>query len=89
MSDLISRRTLIRNISKVCGDCGIVLPDQVIDMITAQPTAYDVEKVALELRHLAFRLPKDYCGLDGKDRAVMFDDVIDIVKAGRIKEVFD
>lgn len=49
MSDLISRSALIRNISKVCGDLGIELPDQVIDMITAQPIAYDVEKVVAEL----------------------------------------
>ena len=51
MSDLISRRDLIRNISKVCGDCGIVLPDQVVDVITAQPIAYNLDAVVAEINN--------------------------------------
>lgn len=32
-----------------------------------------------KIKSLSFRLPKEYEGLDGKNRAVMLDDVIDIL----------
>ena len=56
-----------------------------VGTILKQPTAYDVEKGVVELRPLSFRLPKDYCGLDGKDRVVMFDDAIEIVRKGGVE----
>lgn len=47
--DLISRSKLINQLSTVCGNIGLILPEQVWDIITAQPTAYDVEKVVKQL----------------------------------------
>lgn len=48
--DLISRSVLINQLSTVCGDIGLCLPDQVWDIITAQPTAYDVDAVVEKLQ---------------------------------------
>ena len=39
-----------------------------------------MEKLIKNIGHLSFRLPEDWAGLDGKDRAVMLDDVIDLLK---------
>lgn len=47
--DLISRSLLIKSLSKICGDMDLVLPDKIWDIITAQPIAYDVKKVVLQL----------------------------------------
>lgn len=52
MSDLISRSALIKNLSTVCGNMDLVLPDQVWDMITAQPTAYDMDSVVESVEKL-------------------------------------
>ena len=83
MSDLISRSALIRNISKVCGDLGIELPDQVIDMITAQPIAYDVEKVVAELEKA--ESVKNFGSVNSRNLLIPLNDAIDIVKAGGVK----
>ena len=97
MGDLISKKTLIRDISKVCGDLGIELPDQVIDIITAQPTAYDVEKVVegvMDIKELAngcFGIMCSECKYTQKchegemDYKVALDKAIDIVKRGGVE----
>lgn len=39
-----------------------------------------MEKLIKNIGHLSFRLPEDYVGLDEKNRAVMLDDVISLIK---------
>ena len=39
-----------------------------------------MEKLIQNIGHLSFRLPEDWAGLDGKDRAVMLDDVVGLIK---------
>lgn len=79
MGDLISRSVLIKNISKVCGDIGVVLPGQVWDIITAQPTAYDVEKVVKQLSESE----DDISGLG--DFGLDTEEAIDIVRKGGVE----
>ena len=78
MGDLISKSVLIKNISKVCGDIGVVLPDQVWDIITAQPTAYDLEKVVEQEENFLvnFGIPKD---------TKVHRKIIDIVRKGGVE----
>ena len=92
MSDLISKSKLIRNISKVCGDLGIELPDQVIDIITAQPISYDVEKVEkqIEEMNMNYFLTIANTGSEKLDIAYGYtsdalNKAIDIVKKGGVE----
>ena len=99
MGDLISKSKLIRDISKVCGDLGIELPDQVIDIITAQPIAYNVDAVVAELEDIkeavngCFGIMCSECKYTQKchtgemDYKVAIDNAIDIVRKGGVDEI--
>jgi hypothetical protein len=56
------------------------------NIVREQPTTFNLDEVVWQAQLLSFRLPKEWEGLDGKNRAVMLDDVIDLLKAGGINE---
>lgn len=89
MSDLISRRELIKHFEAIQQQENVVglVFVAAIDEIKGQPTAYDVGKVVEELNKLDVQAIKRYKGgtfgdYEGTDYYIKKSDAIEIVKAG-------
>ena len=89
MSDLISRRELIKHFEAIQQEENAVGLDFVaaIDEIKGQPTAYSVDKVVKELNKLDVKAIKRYKGgtfgdYEGTDYYIKKSEAIEIVKAG-------
>ena len=84
MSDLISRRELIKHFEAIQQEENVIGLEFIamIDEIKEQPTAYDVNKVVEELELHSFELGTDTLPV----QYVRLNDAIEIVKAGRKNE---
>ena len=89
MSDLISRRELIKHFEAIQQEENVIGLEFVamIDEIKGQPTAYDVDKVVKELNKLDVKAIKRYKGgtfgdYEGTDYYIKKSEAIEIVKAG-------
>lgn len=89
MSDLISRRELIKHFEAIQQQENVVglVFVAAIDEIKGQPTAYDIDKVVKELNELDVKAIKRYKGgtfgdYEGTDYYIKKSDAIKIVKAG-------
>ena len=89
MSDLISRRELIKHFEAIQQEehCVGLEFIAMIDEIKGQPTAYDIDKVVKELNKLDVKAIKRYKGgtfgdYEGTDYYIKKSDAIEIVKAG-------
>ena len=96
MSDLISRSALLKAFAEKtpfgCGTIGIKFVDE---LIKAQPTAYDVEKVVADLEkekeihteHYNISIYKDFPEIKSRYKQIqgVINKAIDIVKRGGIE----
>jgi hypothetical protein len=83
MSDLISRKALMKDISESYIFDG-EFKNIFVEMIDNQPTAYDVPKVVEELEKKMFTADLYEHGWDGQtvDNLLCYGDVYEIVKGG-------
>ena len=96
MSDLISRRELIKHFEAIQQQENVVGLEFIamIDEIKGQPTAYSVDKVVKELNKLDVKAIKRYKGgtfgnYEGTDYYIKQSDAIEIVKQGGISDDTD
>ena len=89
MSDLISRRELIKHFEAIQQEENVIGLEFVamIDEIKGQPTAYNVDKVVEEINKLDVKAIKRYKGgtfgdYEGTDYYIKKSEAIEIVKAG-------
>ena len=89
MSDLISRRELIKHFEAIQQEENVVglVFVAAIDEIKGQPTAYDIDKVVKELNKLDVKAIKRYKGgtfgdYEGTDYYIKKSEAIEIVKRG-------
>lgn len=85
MSDLISRRELIKHFEAIQQEehCVGLVFVAAIDEIKGQPTAYSVEKVVEELELHSFELGTDTLPV----HYVRLNEAIEIVKQGGVSDV--
>ncbi len=95
MSDLISRSALIEEMKKTETEYenAMIYPSwwSAFNIISKQPTAYDVDNVVEELNKLDVKAIKRYKGgtfgdYEGTDYYIKKSEAIEIVKAGGINE---
>lgn len=86
MSDLISKSTLRKELSKLPSEMGYVRKSEVMQILNSQKCAYDVEKLIEELKDATYRID-DSLTLSSRD-VINEEDVMDIVRAGGVIDTY-
>lgn len=86
MSDLISKSTLRKELSKLPSEIGYVRKSEVMQILNSQKCAYDVDKLIEELKDATYRID-DSLTLSSRD-VINEEDVMDIVRAGGVIDTY-
>lgn len=86
MSDLISKSTLRKELSKLPSEMGYVRKSEVMQILGSQKCAYDVDKLIEELKDATYRID-DSLTLSSRD-VINEEDVMDIVKEGGVIDTY-
>jgi hypothetical protein len=86
MSDLISKSTLRKELSKLPSEMGYVRKSEVMQILNSQKCAYDVDKLIEELKDATYRID-DSLTLSSRD-VINEEDVMDIVRAGGVIDTY-
>lgn len=86
MSDLISKSTLRKELSKLPSEMGYVRKSEVMQILNSQKYAYDADKVIDELKKVTYRID-DSITLSSID-VINEEDVMDIVKEGGVIDTY-
>lgn len=86
MNDLISKRTLRKELSKLSSEMGYVRKSDVMQILGEQKCVYDVDRVIEELKEAAYRID-DSATLSSRD-VINEEDVMDIMKAGGVIDTY-
>lgn len=86
MSDLISKSTLRKELSKLPSEMGYVRKSEVMQILNSQKYAYDADKVIDELKKVTYRID-DSITLSSRD-VINEEDVMDIVKEGGVIDTY-
>ena len=86
MSDLISKSTLRKELSKLPSEMGYVRKSEVMQILGSQKCAYDVDKLIEELKDATYRID-DSLTLSSRD-VINKEDVMDIVKEGGVIDTY-
>lgn len=86
MSDLISKSTLRKELSKLPSEMGYVRKSEVMRILNSQKCAYDVDKLIEELKDATYRID-DSLTLSSRD-VINEEDVMDIVRAGGVIDTY-
>lgn len=86
MSDLISKSTLRKELSKLPSEMGYVRKSEVMQILGSQKCAYDVDKLIEELKDATYRI--DYSLTLSSRDVINKEDVMDIVKEGGVIDTY-
>jgi hypothetical protein len=86
MNDLISKRTLRKELSKLSSEMGYVRKSDVMQILGEQKCVYDVDRVIEELKEATYRID-DSATLSSRD-VINEEDVMDIMKAGGVIDTY-
>ena len=86
MNDLISKRTLRKELSKLSSEMGYVRKSDVMHILGEQKCVYDVDRVIEELKEATYRID-DSATLSSRD-VINEEDVMDIMKAGGVIDTY-
>lgn len=86
MSDLISKSTLRKELSKLHSEMGYVRKSEVMQILGSQKCACDIDKIIEELKEATYRID-DSLTLSLRD-VINEEDAMDIVKAGGVIDTY-
>lgn len=86
MSDLISKSTLRKELSKLSSEMGYVRKSDVMQILCEQKCICDINRIIEKLKEATYRID-DSLTLSSRD-VINEEDVMDIVKAGGISDTY-